>query len=980
MLAADEPVRVFHNEVKQRYALYDFVIVGIVNEENAHGVFNPDTLNRIYDLTGELLTLRRGAEGLPEVTRPGRADRAAETRTVDLRPDSLWRRLLNIAFRHEPNNLFTQNGESAIIAREIISPSVVDNLRQAELGALKIEYLMESPPSDQAEADRIRADALSNPLYRDTLAAADGKAIALYIPIQKKSYSYTVAELVRRLTAGWPEADHVYITGLPVAEDTFGVEMLVQMATSAPMAGVAIFLLLLLFFRRLSLIIAPMVLAVVTILCTMGLLIGMGFDVHIMSSMIAIFLMPISVADSVHILSEFFDVYPRFQDKRKTVRHVIGHLFTPMLYTSLTTVAGFASLATTPIPPVKVFGLFVASGVALAWVLTMTLIPAFIILFVPQRSLDNLRHVEQAANAEVVASPWLNRILEWLGRFTYIQWKAILAVTVLVLGVSAYGISRINVNDNPVKWFTESHPIRVADRVLNAHFGGTYTAYLTLAPTKPDAVDCREKAQFIAEQARRRLAPVYPDATREFLAEFDKLKQRLCSVFTCDPRECFVELVSLAEKIDRHAADPWNRLADEVNYLDPEGLTRAGMTTSLTKTFGADFAPLKRLLDELKTSPDLAGAELQSRALDICDRYTRTSFRRFVMEMEAEVTAPPFKRPEMLRYVESLQKYMESIGVVGKTSSAVDALKKAAYELMLVQPPADASPEERARYRERNEANFAVPDSAAAAGQVFTQLEGMKKKDSLFHLVTRDYDEANIWVQLKSGDNQAMEHVVTHVRTFMAENPPPIPVKARWAGLTYINVVWQDKMVVGMLSALGSSAVVVFVMMLVLFRSPLLGLLSMIPLTVTISFTYGLIGLLGKDYDMPVAVLSSLTLGLSVDFAIHFIERARELQRQLGSWKAASTQMFKEPAMAISRNAITISVGFLPLLLAPLVPYRTVGFFLASIMVVSWVATLFILPALITMLKDVLFKQTADGAVTTDTTSPQQGEADHENA
>jgi uncharacterized membrane protein YdfJ with MMPL/SSD domain len=73
-------------------------------------------------------------------------------------------------------------------------------------------------------------------------------------------------------------------------------------------------------------------------------------------------------------------------------------------------------------------------------------------------------------------------------------------------------------------------------------------------------------------------------------------------------------------------------------------------------------------------------------------------------------------------------------------------------------------------------------------------------------------------------------------------------------------------------------------------------------------------------------------------------------------------------------------VGFLPLLLAPLVPYRTVGFFLASIMVVSWVATLFILPALITMLKDVLFKQTADCAVTTDTTSPQQGEADHENA
>ncbi len=136
----------------------------------------------------------------------------------------------------------------------------------------------------------------------------------------------------------------MYITGLPVAEDTFGVEMLVQMATSAPLAMLVIFLLLLFFFRRVSLIIAPMLVAMISVICTMGLLIGLGFDVHIMSSMIAIFLMPIAVADAVHILSEFFDTYPRFQDKGKTVRHVIGHLFAPMLYTSLTTIAGFASL------------------------------------------------------------------------------------------------------------------------------------------------------------------------------------------------------------------------------------------------------------------------------------------------------------------------------------------------------------------------------------------------------------------------------------------------------------------------------------------------------------------------------------------------------------------------------------------------------------------------------------------------------------
>ncbi len=163
-------------------------------------------------------------------------------------------------------------------------------------------------------------------------------------------------------------------------------------------------------------------------------------------------------------------------------------------------------------------------------------------------------------------------------------------------------------------------------------------------------------------------------------------------------------------------------------------------------------------------------------------------------------------------------------------------------------------------------------------------------------------------------------------------------------------------MVRGMLSSLISSFIVVLVMMVVLFRSLLYGILAMIPLSVTITFIYGLIGIIGKDYDMPVAILSALTLGLSVDFAIHFLDRAREEYRKSGRWQEACVQMFKEPATAISRNAITISVGFTPLLMAPLVPYRTVGFFLATIMAISWLATLFILPALLTMLGRLIFK------------------------
>lgn len=154
-------------------------------------------------------------------------------------------------------------------------------------------------------------------------------------------------------------------------------------------------------------------------------------------------------------------------------------------------------------------------------------------------------------------------------------------------------------------------------------------------------------------------------------------------------------------------------------------------------------------------------------------------------------------------------------------------------------------------------------------------------------------------------------------------------------------------MVEGMLESLLSAFVLVLLMMITLFRSIRYGLLAMLPLSITIISIYGVIGWIGKDYDMPIAVLSSLTLGLSVDFAIHFIERYRTFRKNGQTVTLAITSMFHEPARAISRNAIVIALGFTPLLFAPLVPYVTVGLFLASIMLLSAFVTLTLIPAVL---------------------------------
>ena len=120
-------------------------------------------------------------------------------------------------------------------------------------------------------------------------------------------------------------------------------------------------------------------------------------------------------------------------------------------------------------------------------------------------------------------------------------------------------------------------------------------------------------------------------------------------------------------------------------------------------------------------------------------------------------------------------------------------------------------------------------------------------------------------------------------------------------------------------------------------------------MSATIALVYGAIGFVGKPYDMPIAVLSSLTLGLSIDFAIHFLQRARELYEETGDVGRTLDLVFEAPARAIARNIVVIAIGFVPMFFAGLMPYVTVGAFFCAIMLVSGLTTLVAFPAVLSL-------------------------------
>lgn len=720
MLEAHEPARVFDHQVKEEFAIHDFIAVGVVDEK---GAFNKQILTNVYHIMQEVANI------------------------------------------------------DGVIADDILAPSFVDDIIQRD-GIMTVRPLLEKEPESDAQAQFILSRIKDNPILRGKLASDDGEAIAMFVPIEAKNMSHRIAGEIQTIIDKYSTGEKYFIAGLPLAEDSFGAEMFRQMAVSAPLAGLIIFLLMLAFFKNFKIVLAPMIVAVSSVIWAMGLLIMTGNTVHIMSSMIPIFLIPIAVLSSIHIISEFHDRYQKYKHKKTTIRNTIEELFIPILFTTATTIVGFLSLAMTPIPPVRVFGIFVAFGIAVAWFLSITFNPAFAVL-ISDKTLRNFGKIKEDGHG------LLARIMHLFRGFDRRYYKAILLGTSVIIVVAAIGLKMIIVNDNPVKWFKENHPLRVADATLNKHLAGTYMNYLVLDGGEDDAM----------------------------------------------------------------------------------------------------------------------------------------------------------KNPETLRYIERMQRSLEKNGVIGSTTGLTDVVKKVSYELF-----------------DGDSSRFAIPGNQDEVAQdlFLFEISGGNPED-LFKFVTQDYRKANIWVQMREGDNQSVKSVVDSLDRFLAANPLPEGMNINWAGLPYVNIVWQEKMVGGMRSALLSSFVVVFVMMIFLFRSVLLGFLSMLPLSITIMAIYAAIGFIGKPYDMPVAVLSSLTLGLSIDFAIHFIKRSKYIHERTGDFRKTYPEMFEGLARAIARNVLVIAIGFVPMFFSSLVPYITVGSFFFAIMMVSGAVTMILLPALFIVFRKRLF-------------------------
>ena len=131
-----------------------------------------------------------------------------------------------------------------------------------------------------------------------------------------------------------------------------------------------------------------------------------------------------------------------------------------------------------------------------------------------------------------------------------------------------------------------------------------------------------------------------------------------------------------------------------------------------------------------------------------------------------------------------------------------------------------------------------------------------------------------------------------------------------------------------------------------MFRSPEAGFWAAVPLCVAIPVLSGLMGAFVIELNVVTAMLSSIMIGVGVDYTIHFLWRYREVRRRGSDPEQGVIETLTTTGRGIVFNALSVIAGFAVLLISSFLPVKFFGFLVVVCISACLVGALILLPAI----------------------------------
>ena len=307
--------------------------------------------------------------------------------------------------------------------------------------------------------------------------------------------------------------------------------------------------------------------------------------------------------------------------------------------------------------------------------------------------------------------------------------------------------------------------------------------------------------------------------------------------------------------------------------------------------------------------------------------------------LDADGKKDTFKNPEALLLVDKMQNQLENdLEVVGTSFSLADYINR-----MNKVMNAD------------DEAFNTIPDDQNMIAQYLLLYEMSGDPENLNKVVDYDYEKLNVTFQLKSDNSKAINSALDIINSY-EDDFAKMGITMKYAGSGYKGLIFTDLILEGQIMSLILSIIIVVILLSFMFKSIKAGIIGAVPILITASISFGVMGFLDIPLSTTTALLSSIAIGIGIDYAVHFIEQYRINAQKTGDMELTAQKTMSHSGRAILFNAIVVIAGFLVLLFSVFPPNRELGALVSLNMFTSFVGTLTIMLVLLKVSK-IYFKK-----------------------
>lgn len=293
--------------------------------------------------------------------------------------------------------------------------------------------------------------------------------------------------------------------------------------------------------------------------------------------------------------------------------------------------------------------------------------------------------------------------------------------------------------------------------------------------------------------------------------------------------------------------------------------------------------------------------------------------------------------PEVLRQMEALQDYAVTLDHVNRTTSIVDYLKQMNVSI-----------------NENNQDEYRLPDDRDLIAQYFLLYSASSDPTDFQEEVDYEYRTALIRLHMDSSRYSHARPVIEALEQYIDKNVTA--AKANLSGRVHVNYHWIKDLGASHFLGVGMSLFLVWLVSAVLFNSIAAGLLSLLPVFSSITLVYAAMVLLGIDLGIGPSMFASVAIGLGVDFAIHTIDRLRQLfsshtQLSDAELDEIMKDLFPTTGRALLFNYLAIAFGFGVLISSKVVTLNEFGIIVVLAVTTSFITSLSLIPALVKLIR-----------------------------